>query len=169
MGSARRLTGHVTICCLSINGGFSRGGNILCARRLQDFLGTLDLLTRVAMHGEENSALLQAAFISLCFELGKPRPAKAAGSPPPAPPSAPPRQSCHDRTRGDEWAEARNRQKTNTCQQAERATNYATGGHACCRTLGRFRSLFRAHVFGAAETLRQQYGNIGSRETRFHE
>ena len=69
MGSARRLTGHVTICCLGINGGFSRGGNILCARRLQDFLGTLDLLTRVAMHGEENSALLQPAFISLCFEF----------------------------------------------------------------------------------------------------
>jgi len=119
--------------------------------------------TRVAMHGEENSALLQAAFISLCFEFRDTRADQGAGSSAHCSPTPSPASPAHDRTRGDEWAEARNRQKSNTCQQAERATNYATGGHACCRTLGRFRSLFRAHVFGAAETLRQQYGNIGSR------
>src|ERR1017187_5315217 len=106
MGSARRLTGHVTICCLSINGGFSRGGNILCARRLQDFLGTLDLLTRVAMHGEENSALLQLAFISLCYELGAPGAEQGVGGAAPCSPRARPRPPCHDRTRGEEWAEA---------------------------------------------------------------
>jgi len=32
-------------------------------------LATRDFSCRIAMHGEENSALLQAAFISLCFEF----------------------------------------------------------------------------------------------------
>jgi hypothetical protein len=60
-GSARSLTGHVRICFLGINGGFSRGGNIVSACTFHNFLCKLNLLCRVAMHGEENSALLQAA------------------------------------------------------------------------------------------------------------
>ena len=153
--SGRSLAGHVTICCLGIDRGFSRGGNILSARGLQHFLGALDFLTCVAMHGEENSALLQAAFVSLCFKFRDTHADQGAGNSAHCSSNAQPRQPCHDRTCGYEWTEPRNRQQTNTCQQTERATNYASCGHAYCRTFGRFRRLFRAHVLGAAETLRQ--------------
>src|SRR5450755_2198411 len=67
--SSSRTTGQVAICLLGINGGFSRGGNILSSSRLQNFLRTLDFLGRVAMHREQNFALLQATFVSLGFEF----------------------------------------------------------------------------------------------------
>jgi hypothetical protein len=37
--------------------------------RLENFLRTLDFLGRVAMHREQNFALLQATFVSLGFEF----------------------------------------------------------------------------------------------------
>jgi hypothetical protein len=81
-GSMRSLTGHVRICFLGINRGFSRGGNILSAFTFHNFLAKLNFPCRVTMHGEENSALLQAAFVSLCFEFRDPhtdqRPGKSA-------------------------------------------------------------------------------------------
>jgi hypothetical protein len=38
--------------------------------RLENFLRTLDFLGRVAMHREQNFALLQATFVSFGFEFG---------------------------------------------------------------------------------------------------
>ena len=106
MGSARSLTGHVTICCVGINGGFSRRGNIFRARRLQDFLGTLDFLSCVAMRGEENSTLLQAAFLSLCFELRDPHADQGPGNSSYCSPNAKSGQSRHNRASRDKWAQA---------------------------------------------------------------
>jgi hypothetical protein len=64
-GSTRSFTGHVRICFLGINRKFSRAGNILAAFTFHNFLAKLNFFCRVAMHGEENSALLEAAFGAL--------------------------------------------------------------------------------------------------------
>jgi hypothetical protein len=71
--STRCRTGEVAICLLDIDRRLSRGGNILSPRRLENFLRTLDFLGRVAMHREQNFALLQATFVSLGFEFTESR------------------------------------------------------------------------------------------------
>jgi glutathione reductase (NADPH) len=108
--SARSRTGQVAICFLGINRGFSREGNILSARSLQNFLCPLDFLSGVAMHGEENSALLQAAFVSLCSEFRDTHADQGAGDSAHCSSHAQPRQPCHDWTCGYEWAQTRDRQ-----------------------------------------------------------
>src|ERR1700674_2334666 len=101
---ASSLTGNVMIGCLRINRGFSRGGDFLAARGLDNFLGTHDFPGRIAMHGEKNTALLQVAFVSLCFEFRDAHADQRAGNPAHSPPNAKSRQPCHDGTCGYEWA-----------------------------------------------------------------
>src|ERR1700674_2055092 len=50
-------------------GRFSRGGNILGPRALQDLLGFLRPLRIVRMNGQKNPAIFDAAFVSLGFVL----------------------------------------------------------------------------------------------------
>jgi hypothetical protein len=57
------------IGCLCVNRRFSCGGDFLAARGLENFLGSHDFPRRVAMHGDEDTALLQMAFVSLRFKF----------------------------------------------------------------------------------------------------
>src|SRR5580700_6764102 len=126
--SAGSCTSQLAICFLRINGRFSCGRNILSTGGLQNFLGTHDFPRRVAMHGEEKSALLQATLVSLGFEFRNAHPDKSARNPTDCSSSAQPGQTCHNRTGGYERAQGRDRQQTDACQQSEGAANYATCG-----------------------------------------
>src|ERR1700677_385968 len=53
-----------------VGGRFARRGNILGAGGLHDLLGALDRLGAVAMHGQQNAALLHASFVALRFIFG---------------------------------------------------------------------------------------------------
>jgi hypothetical protein len=76
-----RRTGQIAICLFDIDRTFSRGGNVLSPSRLENFLRTLDFLGRVAMHREQNFALLQATFVSLGFEFRNTHANQGAGNP----------------------------------------------------------------------------------------
>src|ERR1700676_3172720 len=158
--SAGSLGGCVTVCLLGIHGGFSRGRNILGVCNFQNFLGPLDFISRITMHGEENSTLLQAALVALGFEFGDTHANQCTGESADRAADIQPCHTGHDWACSDEWAQARDCQQPDTCQHAESATNYATGGHACCCALWRFCSLLCSHILGSAQALRQKHGNI---------
>src|SRR5271156_7123261 len=64
-GVARTL-----IVRFDVRGRFASGGNILGAGDLHDFLGAFHRFGRIAMHGQQNAALLHASFVTLRFILG---------------------------------------------------------------------------------------------------
>src|SRR5450631_4937452 len=97
-----------------IGGRFSRGGNILSARALQDLLGFLRPLRMVRMNGQENPAIFDAAFVSLGFVL---RDSHADQSTRKAAYRSTDAGTCkgrHNRTGGYEWPQSRNREGTDT-------------------------------------------------------
>ena len=70
MSDSRGLGSPVNTGFIALIGGrFSRGGNILSARALQDLLGFLRPRRIVRMNGQENPAIFDAAFVSLGFVL----------------------------------------------------------------------------------------------------
>src|ERR1035441_278061 len=97
-----------------IGGRFSRGGNILSARALQDLLGFLRPLRIVRMNGQENPAIFDAAFVSLGFVL---RDSHADQSTRKAAYRSTDAGTCkgrHNRAGGYEWPQSRNREGTDT-------------------------------------------------------
>src|ERR1017187_9841699 len=70
MSDSRGLGNFANTGFIALFGGrFSRGGNILSARALQDFLGFLGPLRSVRMNRKQNPSIFDAAFVSLGFVL----------------------------------------------------------------------------------------------------
>ena len=74
VSSAGRATLDVVIRFCAVGRRLSGGRNVLRSGVLHDFLGELYLVGSVAMDGQENSALLNAAFVPFRFILGNSHP-----------------------------------------------------------------------------------------------
>src|ERR1700723_2251122 len=134
--------------------------NIFCARSLQNFLRALDVVRGVAVHRKQNPALLQAAFISLGLELGNTHTDECSRESTHCTSDTEPGKSCHDRACRDERSETRDCQQADSCENTERATDYAASRNARRSALRRFGGLLGSHVLRAAETLGHQYGDV---------
>src|ERR1035437_6712068 len=91
MSDSRGLGNFANTGFIAVFGGrFSRGGNILSARALQDLLGFLCPLRSVRMNRKQNPAIFDAAFVSLGFVPRDPHPDQSARTPPYRPPASGP-------------------------------------------------------------------------------
>ena len=100
-------------------GRFSGGRNVLSAGALQDFLGPVDFFRGIAMDGKENSAPLQAPFITLRFIFGYSHPDQCAREAADGPADSNPRQGSHDWPCCDEGADAGNRKSADSGKQSQ--------------------------------------------------
>src|SRR5580704_19153523 len=98
---------------------FAGGGDILRPSDLHQFLGSLDVIRSIAMHGKEDASFLHAALISLCFIFGDAEADERAGKPTHGAAHTNTRQSCHDWASGDKRANSGNGQRADARQQAE--------------------------------------------------
>src|SRR5580700_4538533 len=97
-----------------VPGRLSRGRNILCARALQNLLGFFCPLRGVRMDRQENSAILDAAFVSLGFVLRDSHADQSTRKPTHRSADSGASKGRHDRPSGYERPQARNRQSTDT-------------------------------------------------------
>src|ERR1700680_4727954 len=95
-------------------GRFSRGGNILGGRALQDLFGFLRALRIVRMNGQKNPAIFDTAFVSLGFVLRDSHADQSARKPTYRSPDPGSSKGSHNRPGGYEWPQSRNREGTNT-------------------------------------------------------
>src|SRR6202049_908116 len=95
-------------------GRFSRGGNILGARALQDLLGFLRPRRIIRMNGQKNPAIFDAAFVSLGFVLRDSHADQSTGKPTYCPPDSGSGQGCHNRPGSYEWTQSRNRESADS-------------------------------------------------------
>src|SRR5580700_12155827 len=96
------------------SGRFSRGGNILGARALQDLLGFLRPLRIVRMNGQKNPAIFDAAFVSLGFVLRDSHADQSARKPTDRSADSRSSKSRHNRSSGYERPQSRNREGADT-------------------------------------------------------
>src|ERR1022692_66709 len=93
---------------LLVDGGLTGGRDVRGARFLEQVLGLLRLLRRIAVDREQDPSALEDPLVPLGFELryshSNQRPGHAAHRAP----CARPRQSGHDGARRDEWPQPRN-------------------------------------------------------------
>ncbi len=99
------------------------------------------------MHGQQNTAILHPAFISLGFVLrnseSDQRPHEAADSTA----NAETCERAHDGAGSDERTHARNRQRADTGEQSECSAHCTAYAHACGRALRRLGVLFCGEIF----------------------
>src|ERR1700722_1978665 len=111
------------------------------------------------MYGDENAAILHAAFVALGFVFGNAHSDECADQAASCCADAKTCKSAHDGTCRDERSKARNRESADSCKEPERAAHDAARGCACGGTFRRFRVLFGAE-FPRGINIRCQYGYV---------
>src|SRR5947209_4108270 len=113
------MHGPVTGC--KVSRCFRGRGDVLRASRLQDVLGSFDPVRIVAVYREQNTPVLDTAFVTFSLILRHAESdenthhtaghSSGAGS----------GQRTHNRPGGDKWSQPRNSQRTYSSQPPERA------------------------------------------------
>src|ERR1700686_4447056 len=158
-GARQRLVG-----LLPVRTSFACGRNIRGAGALKDIFCLLGPGRIVGMHGEQDSAFLDPAFVALGFVFGNAHANESSRDAANRAAYADSGESSHDRSCRNERADARNGQRANTGQPTERSADYGASCGTGCGSLGRLRvflnrEVFRALIFG------EQNGDVGIAET----
>src|SRR5579872_2025443 len=116
------------------------------------------------MHGEQDSAFLDPAFVTLGFVFGNAHADQSSRDAANCAADAHPCQSSNYRAGCNERADARNCQRTNAGQPTESSANHGTSCSPGCGSLGGLSVLFDCEVFRAL-ILGKQNGDIGIAKT----
>src|SRR6185503_12583318 len=117
---------------------FVRGRNEFAARLRENLLRLVGPLFVVRVDREQDSALADPAFVTLGFVLGQAVADECAGDATERPSRACARQRGHNRSRRDEWSDARNRERSDAGEPAECPADEGASAGARGRAFRRF-------------------------------
>src|SRR5712671_4112632 len=121
---ARATHGFVSILPVAL--GFTSRRDVLRSGFLQYFLGSLDPLGIVAVHGEKESSFFDPAFVTLGFEFWNAHTDQGSRNPADHSTRAGAGERSHDRTSGDQRPDSRNCERTNSSQPSQSAADDRT-------------------------------------------
>src|SRR5271154_753265 len=162
--AARSCVARALILCLDVSGRFTCGGNILGVGNLHDFFGAFDRFRAVAVHGQQDAALLYASFIALGLIFRDAEADQRAGESANGAADTDASQGSHNRASRDEWTDARYGQRANSSQQTQRAAQDRAGACSSCRTFRCFCRFFSPNLPGS-EIFRKQRRNLARGES----
>src|SRR3954453_20791765 len=134
---------------LIVGACLSSGGNIIGTALLENIFGQTDPIRIVAMYGQEDSAVLDQAFVALGFVFRNAHSDQSANQPAHDAASAGTRKRTHDGTCGDERPKAWNGECTDSGQKTQRTTDDRSRSGARRRAFRGFGSLFVGEFLGS--------------------
>src|SRR3954462_9129228 len=141
------------------HGLLARGGNILGAIALEDFLCSAGFVFVLRVHRNEDVPLLEQFLVTLGFVLGHSQTDQSARKPASGGADASSAEGCHNWTSRNKRPGARDSQRANACEPTERATEHSSGGGSSRRTFGCLRILLARKLLAGA-FVRKQHGDI---------
>src|SRR6202011_3439837 len=147
-----------------IGAGLAGRRDILRAGALEDVLGLLHPFGFVAMHGKQNPAFLNPAFVALGFVLRNSKSDKGANKTADSAAGAKSREHPHDGTGRNERAQAGDSQRADAGEPAQRSTDYRARTGSSSRALGSLGALLMGEILGS-HIVRQQHRDVRVTET----
>src|SRR6266851_2261507 len=151
---------HGLISILPVALGFTGGRYVLCSGLLQDFLGSLDPLGIVTVHGEKDSSLFDSAFVAFCFILGNAHANQGSSYAADYSAGAGTSERGHDWTSGNQRADSGNRQRTDSGQPPQASADYRTRSCSSGGSLWRLGAFLVGEILGSL-VLRKQNRDVG--------
>jgi hypothetical protein len=126
---------------------FAGRRDVLRPGAFQDCLGPFHLVRCVRVNGEQNSSILNSAFISFGLVFGNADPNQRPSETTDRAADARSRQCSHNRSGSDKWPKAGNRQGSDTYEPSQSPTQNCPRSGAGGSTFGRFRAFSWAKAF----------------------